>query len=57
MTSDERDLRLERLRLDARLEHFLHPVVVEAHGLFLQDDYYHRVSAGCPWLQALVNPG
>lgn len=57
MTSDERDLRLERLRLDARLEHFLHPVVVEAHGLFLQDDYYHRVSAGCPWLQALLNPG
>jgi hypothetical protein len=57
MTSAERDQRLERLRLDARLEHYLHPVVVEAHRLFLQEGYYHRVSTGCPWLQALVHSG
>lgn len=44
MSREHRDRHLAALRKDPRLAHFLHPLVAEAHALFLPRDYYHQVA-------------
>ena len=45
MTAAQRDQHIDSIRKDPRLQHFFHPLVSEAHSLFLPRSYYHQADS------------